>query len=181
MPDSISYRIYNNKIFVEKSTDGFIIDKYDLDGNKIATINRAFDKIEITKAEKDVAYKEYLGIPSLRRLKKTRGEAVFKQFINSLKFVYPEFHLPIKDITIGNDIIYVRTSKIKDNKEQFLLLKLNGDLIREKYLHKAKKPDFIVRIQGDKKYFSIYNGKYYYLKLSDTGDDEEWILYVEEI
>jgi hypothetical protein len=36
-------------------------------------------------------------------------------------------------------------------------------------------------MQGDKKYYTIYNRRFYYLKFVECEDDEEWEVHMEEI
>ena len=56
-----------------------------------------------------------------------------------------------------------------------------GNILKEVYLPIAKKVDFLVQMQGDKKYYNIHNDKFYYLKLVEKGDDEDWQVFVEKI
>ncbi|MCK5059233.1 MAG: hypothetical protein KAT34_21470 [Candidatus Aminicenantes bacterium] len=44
-----------------------------------------------------------------------------------------------------------------------------------------KKVDSIVQMQGDKKYYIIHNGTFYYLKLIEHEDDGDWQVFVEKI
>jgi hypothetical protein len=56
------------------------------------------------------------------------------------------------------------------------------NIIKKKvFLPKAKKVDFLVQMQGDKKYYSIHKDTFYFLKFIETDEDEDWELHRQEI
>lgn len=181
MPDNINFRIHRNSIYVEKSTEGFIIDVYDFSGQPLRTIKRAFPPLPVSSSQKEAAFADYLSIPSLARLKNEQGDAALKSYLNGLNFIYPDEHPPIMDIVVEGESIYVKTSEQMEGQDKWLILDLEGKLKKEISLPIAKKADFIVRIQGDKKYYQIHNGRYYDLRLKSLEDDEEWVLHAQNI
>ena len=51
--DSPIVKVYDNKIFIEESSEGFIIDVFDKDGGKIYRINKDYKKVKISQRYKD--------------------------------------------------------------------------------------------------------------------------------
>jgi hypothetical protein len=181
MPDGLNYCICDNKLFVEESPEGFVIEVFDSKGNKLDRIEKQYEKIKVPEAEKETAYNDYTGIPFLRRMRKERGKQWVDNFLKSQNIVYPDYYYPIHDIASDGKKLYVRTYHKKNNKEKYLIMDTKGNILKEVYLPIAKKVDFLVQMQGDKKYYNIHNDKFYYLKLVEKGDDEDWQVFVEKI
>ncbi len=181
MPDSLNYCVNDNKIYIEKSTEGFIIDIYNSDGEKIDQIERDFKKLKVSEAEKKIALKEYLNNPALVNAKKRKGEAFVNKYIKSLNIIYPDYYPPIQYITVNNNKIYIQTYEKKNGKIKYMIYNTNKKEFKEIYFPKVKKADFLVQMQGDKKFSTISNNRFYYLKNIETEDGEDWELHVEDI
>ncbi len=177
MPDSLNYCVDDNKIYIEKSIEGFKVDIYDSEGNKIDHLERTYNKVPVPETKKKNALKEYLNNPAIVNAKKRRGEAFVNQYIKSLKLIYPDFYPAIKYITSNNNNIYFQTSENKLNQIKYIIYDINNKKYKETYLPEVKKVDFLVQMQGDKKFFSIFNNKFYYLKYIETEDGEDWELH----
>jgi hypothetical protein len=185
MPDPLNYCLCDNKIFVEKSPEGFVIDVYDFEGNPLYQIKKEYEKIQVLDSHKKEAYNDYLQIPAFRRMIRERGKSFYENFIKALDIDYPKFFPAIQDILADpvSKKIYVKTYYKKDNKEEYLAMDLKGNILKKFYLPQVIKVDFLVQMQGDKKYYTIFNDKFYYLKLNDMEgeEDEDWEVHVENL
>ena len=183
MPDSLNYCLCDNKIFVEKSTEGFIIDVYDYSGNRLYRIEKPYNKIPVPDSRKKEAYNDYLEIPFFKRMIREQGKAYFNNYIKSETQVYPDYYPAIQDIIADpkSKKIYVKTYLREGDREEYLEMDIQGNILKKHFFPRARKVDFLVQMQGDKKYYTIHGGQFYYLKSVETEDDEDWELHAEEI
>ena len=107
-------------------------------------------------------------------MKKKRRKDVKKIFI----FEFPDYFPAIQNFEISDNKIYVQTSKIRDNKDEYIIMDLKGNILNKTFLTRYKKPSILSRLFGAK-LSVIKNEKIYYLK--ENEEKEEWELHVEEI
>jgi hypothetical protein len=181
MPDSLNYCIFDNKLFIEKSPDGFLIDVYDTQGNTINRIKRKDTGRAVTEKDKQEAFDDYFKIPYIQRIVKRLGKQEAMVEVKKFGLTYADHFPAIKYILSDGKSLYVQTYNTKNSRSEFLVMDAAGKLQKTVYLPLAKKVDFLVQMQGDKKYFHIHNNKYYYLKMIEDEDEESWELHVEEI
>lgn len=181
MPDPLHLCVWKDRVYVEESPGGLVIEAFDFQGNKVKRIEKEYDKLEVTEAHKKQAYNEYVSIPFIRRMIKREGMAAFKNFLKQVTLVYPDYFPAIDYMAADSGLLYLKTYYKKDGKFQFLVMNPEGKLVKKIYLPEAKKADFLVQMQGDKKFYTIHDGKYYYLKFYEEEDDERWDVHVEEI
>ncbi len=181
MPDGLNFCISGNELFIEESPEGFVIEVFDLEGNSVRKIQKQVDPIKVTSAHKEAAFSAFLDIPAMRRLRKQRGLAAAKNMVTSQPHEYAENFPAIQYILADGKNLCVKTYRLKDGKEEYMIMDTKGKVLDTVYFPKAKKVDFLVQMQGDKKYYTIHKGKFYYLLLEDDGEDEEWTIHVEPV
>ncbi len=149
----------DKKLYVFDQLKDFIIDIYDLSGNKIKTIKKDYKKIKIDKA-----YKK-------EKLEWFKIQPAFKEAPDRIRdMVYFLDYLPsIDNFSISNQKIFVQTSKIKDGKAEFIILNNNGETEKTLMLPNARIE--AIRPSPITNYLFI-NNNYYYL----TDIEEEWEL-----
>jgi hypothetical protein len=181
MPDSLNYCICDNKIFIEESPDGFVIEVFDSEGKKLKRIQKPFEKIKVTAGDKEAAFNAFLQIPSVVRQIKQLGKQEMINRLKSQNLVYPDTFPAIQYMLADNKKLYTKTYRKKNNKEEYLIMDLTGNILKKVYLPAVKKVDFLVQMQGDKKYYHIHNDKYYYLQMMESEEDEGWEVHVHEL
>jgi hypothetical protein len=181
MPDSLNYCVAGDKLFVDQSPDGFVIGVYDSEGNKLKEIRQNYKPIPVTTAQKEAAFNAYLDIPFFQRLIKEQGRAAAVTEAKKANLIYPDDYPPIQYMMVDNQKLYVKTYNKKNNKEEYLVMDLDGKGLKSFYLPEVRDVDFLVQMQGDKKYYTIHNNKFYYLKLTDVDDEEVWEVHMEPI
>jgi len=176
--DSLHFSVYKDKIYIEKSDKGFLIEILDSNGNKLYEIKKSFPLQEVTGKYKEEIM-EHLKMDSLiQMVSKTVGG--WENFKKKSSFNCPEAFPHIQDIIVTNDKIYISTYERKENKEKYIIMDLNGNLVGTPYLQVPRKAPYSVRVLGlDNRLFGIANNKYYYLY--ENEDEEEWELHAEEI
>jgi hypothetical protein len=179
LPDGLHYSVIGEKVYVEQSPDGFVIGVYDSLGNKIKEIKKDYLKKPVTKKDKEDAFNSLLDIPSMQRVIKERGRAAAIAMTNKQDVTYPDHFPAIKYMVADKNRLYIRTHHRKESKDQYLEMDTDGKILNTFYLPTVRDVDFLVKLQGDKKYYTIHNGTFYYLKLVDQDDEEAWEVHVE--
>lgn len=174
--DFANVAVGDDKIFVEKSPDGFLIDVYDTNGNKLYSIKREYEKQPIDSKEKERLENMMKNDAAVKDDLKTIGG--WEQMKKLMHFIYPDHYAPIKGIEISGGKLYVRTFKLKGDKEEYLVMDLKGNLIKKAYISRNLEANILAQVAGSKLY-SIYNGKLYYIQ--ENEDEEQWELHVESL
>jgi len=180
LPDGLNLCVSGQHLWVEESPDGFVIEVFDARGERVRRIEKEVAPLSVTAAHRRRGLADLMKIPALRRAVKEQGKA---KVMNDLSpnLVYPD-HLPaIGYITADKDAVYVSTPRRENGKVEFLRLDSAGKVIKSFFLPAAKEVDFLVRMQGDKNYFTIDGGTYYYLDFVESEDDEAWEVHAEAL
>ena len=127
--DFLLFCVHDNKIFVEKSNKGFVIDVFDFQGKKLYEINKSFEKIPITSSHKKQIIKDIEMDPQIQR-QLTQFGFKWEDFSKNFKFVFPPHFPPIRTMDIDNKRIYVKTFKKRDNQEQYIIMDLKGKILK---------------------------------------------------
>ena len=148
------------KLFVIAGRDGFAIDVFNTDGEKLYRIKKDEKGLKIPQSYKDKTMKWFKTAPNYKQY-----YGYFKSRI-SFKDYYP----PIATIIVDKDTIYVLTNKFKKEQRECILLDLEGNEKKRVYLP-------IPESYGmDSTFHFMFNDHYLY-KLEENIDDETWELY----
>ncbi len=176
LSDLVNFQVWDNKIFIEKSPEGFLIDVFDSNGNTLYQINRDYEKIKVTGAHKEAAIKEIKEDPTIKRRIKQFGS--WENLQQMMKFTFPDFMPPIQNIEIADGRIYARTFQKKNNNEEYIVMDLEGKMLQKTYIprvHPLSLKDQLIGV----KMAVIRNDKLYYLK--ENEEQEVWELHVYEV
>jgi hypothetical protein len=174
--DFTGFVVADDKIFVEQSPDGFLINVFDSNGNKLYHIKRDYEKQPITSEEIERLENMMKNDPAVKEDMKAFGG--WKALKKMMRFNYPDYYAPIKGIEISGGKLYVRTFKLKGDKEEYLVMDLKGNLLKKAYISRDLETGILAQVAGSKLY-SIFNDKLYYLV--ENEDEEEWELHVESL
>jgi hypothetical protein len=104
----------------------------------------------------------------------------FDNLKRRVKFIYLDLYPAIQSINGFGGKIYVKTFKKMDNKEEYVVMDLNGKELGKVYTPLVEKAPSMARLNGiDLQIYSIHKNKFYYLK--ENEDEEEWELHVQNI
>jgi hypothetical protein len=156
---------------VEKSREGFVIDVFDGGGSFQYRIEKKYEKIAVTEDNEHEALERLKTDPFVKRIG-------FEQFRQFSQFVWPKTLPAIKDFAVDDGRIYIRTSRVRDGKENWLILDLAGDILGDADLSPLVSPPLMAALYGIH-YFTIDGNKLYSIK--DNEKTDEWELFVEEI
>lgn len=148
-----------SRIYLLPKTKDFYIEVYDSQGKQISIIKRDYEKIKITEQHKLKLKKEFWSIPSvIRNL----------SYHKKREYIFPEYFHAINDMDSSDNTLYIKTFFTKNNKEEYLLLNLDGKYLKKVYLPEAAR-----------NYFSFNNNQFYYI--TENIDEEAWELHMVDI
>ena len=176
VPDLIYYDVYDDKIFIDRSPDGFIIDVFDSQGKKLSQVEKDYEKIKVTNDHEQEIINRFKEDPNVKSsIQRRGGWAELKKILN---INFPDFFPAVQELEITGKKIYIRTFKLKENKSEYVVMDLKGNIIKRVYLPQVENVPYMSRIIGAKLH-TIYNDKFYWL--IESEDEEKWELHVEEI
>jgi len=170
--DYPTVRIYNGKIFIEESADGFIIEIFNREGKKLNRIQKNYRKIKVSQKYKDEVINRLKGD---QLIKVMGGWLSFKKLF---KLHFPDTFPPIQGIEVSQDKIFVQTYKEVDNKYEFIVMNFQGQILKRIFLPKFRNVSLAGSILGTK--LHLIRGNYLFYLLEDE-EDEEWHLYKEKL
>jgi hypothetical protein len=170
--DTPLFRIFKNKIFIEKSSEGFIIDVFDSEGEKLYQIKKKYLKRKIPQNFKE---KVFTDLKKDSLIKMLGG---WDNFSKMFKTTFPETFPAIQGMEVSGDRIYVQTYNTTEAGEEFIIMDLTGQVIKKVMIPKFSRKTLIGTILGTRLH-TISNSKVYYLKEDEVN--EEWNFYVETI
>lgn len=171
------YQVADNKIFVEKSNQGFLIDVYDVKGNKLYEIKKEYPKIPITSDDEKAMIRDMEMDPETQALLKRYG-FTWTEFSKNFKYDFPSHRPPIKSMEIDNNKIYVSTFRREGNAFEHIVMDLKGNVLKTAFIEPSAKEGMLGLLLGIK-LETIYNDRIYYIQ--ENEDEEEWELFVREI
>ena len=174
--DFVYFSACDDKIFIDRSADGFIVDVFDNQGKKLYQVEKEYEKIKVSEDQKKEIINRFKEGPNIKAQSQQLGGWEELKKIFTMNF--PGFYPAIQEMTITGKKIYIQTFKLKDNKSEYVVMDLKGNISKRVYLPRFENTPLIAKIIGAKLH-TIYNDKLYYLM--ENEDEEEWELYVEEI
>lgn len=176
--DAIYFAVYKDRIYVEKSEKGFVIEVFDSKGSSLFEIKKDFGSRKITGKDREAILKNLKGDNFVKLMVKAAGG--WENFKKRMGFIYPGSFPPIQDIIVSDDRIYVSTYDRKGDKEKYIIMDLEGNILAAPYLPVPKESSFLSKTLGrGSRFYGIAGHKFYYLK--ENEDDEEWELHAIKI
>lgn len=172
IPESLNFGVCDDKIFIEKSDKGFLIEVLDSTGEKLYQVEKKCERLKVTDESKKKIYDKLKEEPRV----KEQGWENIKKIIN---FTFADSFPPIQDIVVDNKKIYVKTFKEKKDKVEFIIMDLKGKIQKRVYLPEIRNRYLVYLAGYGPKFYSIHNNKYYYMK--ENEKTEAWELYVIDI
>lgn len=164
--------VYNNKLYVEDSSRGFIIEIFNLSGNKINIIRKPYEKMSISAEFR----KRTLGFIQNDSIIKAQGG--WDAIKDKLSVDFPSEFPPIQEMNISGNRIYIQTYKEKSNNIEYIIMDLSGNILKRVYLPRFDDVTVTGKLLGARLHV-IYNGKLY--NVSEDEENECWVLNILEI
>ena len=184
IPDSISFCVYKEKIYIEDSRKGFLIKVFDSNGNFLYKIEKEYPEIEVTrkiiKREMEHIKESFMQ----KRLSVTVpihiGQEGWESFKKWAKFTSTKYLPSIKDILVKENRIYLQTYQKKGDKEEYIILNLKGKLLKRVFLPRLRSfalyDSFL--LGAGVKFYDFLGNSFFYLEEDEV--EETWkIIQVE--
>ncbi len=174
--DYLNFEVYDDKIFIEESPLGMFIEVYDSEGNKLYHIKKPYEEIKVTEADKETAAAELREDEKAYLMIRQLGS--WEKVLEVMDILFPAFKPPIRSIEINNNKLYVQTFRQQDNKDEFVVMDLKGNILKTVFLPMGSRPGVEDKIRGVK-YYTIADDQLYYLK--ENKEKKVWELYIEAV
>jgi hypothetical protein len=184
IPDALNFRVYDDKIFIEESPEGFLIEVFDINGKKLYQIEKKHEKMKVPEEYKKIV-ENHLKQDFLH--KKVNlfvpfhiMESGWQGFRKWATLIYPDYLTPVRDIFVDNNKIYVQTFHRQDNKQEYITMDLKGNMIKKVYLPVVRPSTFASEMVGlGLKFYSIDKDRFVYLV--ENEEEEEWEVHMVDI
>ena len=171
IPDVLNFAVWDNRIYVEKSREGFVIEIFGSEGGRLGRIENPTPQMPVTQKHKDEAVENVRNDPFVKRM----GYEAFARFS---QFAWPRALPAIRDFVVADERIYVRTPQTREGEENWLILDLAGRPLGSAFLPRMEDAPLMAHLSGVN-YFTIHQKALYFIR--DNERTEEWELHVEEI
>lgn len=157
LEEQTAYETDGERIFLSIGKE-FVIDTFDREGKKIASITREYERAKFTEKDRETVLEEI------------RTDPQQKQFFDFFKerAVFPDYWPAVASIFPSGDILYVMTFKREGDAYEVFALKMDGTLVSRKMI------PFRFRTPLQPYPSNVVDGKLYQLI---ENDDEEWELH----
>ena len=178
IPDSLSFSVFKNKVYLEDSRKGFLIKVFDDNGKELYKIKKNIKRIKVTKK---IIEQEMMSLKESFKQKRLSvtvpihiGSQGWKAFKKWAKFIEPEYLPSIKDITVKNNRIYLQTYLKKGEKEEYFIMDLKGKIIKRVFLPQLKSFALYdsIMLGSGLKFYDFSDNSFYYLE--EDEEDEIW-------
>jgi hypothetical protein len=174
--DFINIQVHGDKIYIEKSPDGFIVEVFNKDGEKLYEINSPQKPVKVGSADRLMMETEFREDPWTKPQIKALGG--WDEAKKLFKMQFPENYPAIKTLDVADGRLIVQTHRSLDDKDEYIIMDLNGENQKRVFIPRRVPAPMMARIMGVKRY-AIQNGTLYYIK--ENLDEEEWEIHREQI
>ncbi len=148
--DFLVFTVGNDKIFVERSPEGLLIDVFDFNGKKLYTVGDGSKGLAAGEKMRSVLEDILKNDPQIQKrmmiMKRT-----WKEMKRGMNFKVPEFLPAIQNFFITQGKIYIQKSLIKDGKADFVIMDIKGKKISDKTMKVYGKEAFMAKNDGNQK------------------------------
>jgi hypothetical protein len=152
------FQTCDNKVFIAGFAD-FTIVVVDHEGNQLNPIKKDYQRLKFTEGHKQQVYEFLQSNPETKpRFETIRKQLIFPSYLPAIRYIYG-----------GNRRIYVQTYRMENEKTEFYVLNLSGEIVKKVFLPIIN--ENIVETYP----LSIIGGNVYQLV---ENEEEEWDLHV---
>ncbi len=165
IPDSIHFQVYKDRIYVDKSPEGFVIGVFDPSGHKVKEIRKEYVPVAVTPQHKQDYERMMREDPNMQM-----SPQDWERFKSQTRFKFLENFPAIRDFLITDEKIYVQTFRSDNGREVHRVLDLDGRDLGTALLPEVRKPGYTENMMGTGvRLYTIANGRFYYLADEEEG------------
>ncbi|MCX6582806.1 MAG: hypothetical protein NT166_21735 [Candidatus Aminicenantes bacterium] len=155
METAVSFQCNTNNIFLINGSKGLFIEVFDFNGQSVRVIEKDFPKIKIPESVKKKRLEDFL---------KPFSSDHKKRIEKTFTFDFPEYFSAMQDFLLVGDKLYIKTYRIEEDREEYIILDTKGNLLKNVFLPEAQPGSW-----------TFFGNKFYFLK--DNDEKEEWELH----
>jgi hypothetical protein len=165
--DLLHFAVVGDRICVEESPRGFVIELFDVSGSRVGTISRARVGVPVTPADRD---REMALVRKEKRVAAMIGMTGSWEKLRQIwKITFPAVTPALREIQASDGRLLARTFERKDGTEKYLLLDLDGKAQQELSLPMPTDAETEARVSGTA-FFKLVGNRFYYLR-QDAGSN----------
>lgn len=159
--NNFSYPVYKDRVYVVAGKEGFVIDIFDLQGDRLKRIQKKYTPLKVTES-----YRQQI-------MQWFQKSSQYKQFYELLKerITFKSHFGAVQNMMVENDRIYVFTFQKKDDLTELIIMDLKGEELARKYVPLTGIPGNMLEMPA----YTIDN--HYYYILIENEDEEVWELH----
>ncbi|MCP4218906.1 MAG: hypothetical protein GY765_30010 [bacterium] len=166
--DYVNFSVCNDKIYIESSPDGFVINVFDSDGNTLEQIKQDYEKIPTSDEYKKDIVERFQKDPRIKQQIDAAGG--WTNFKTKLTLNYPATLPAIRNFAAMKNNFAVRTYKMVGVKDEYLITDLKGKVLKRTLLPAVDRDVPLLSELFGVKLYSFSDGVFYCL-IED--EDEE--------
>jgi hypothetical protein len=176
--DSLHFDVFKNKIYIEKSLQGFVIAVFDQQGNLETEIKKEFTVPKISSRDKKDMMENLQNDPLVKMMAEREGG--WNNFRKRMNFNYPEAYPAIRNLLVSENQIVTTTYHQQNHLQKYIIMDLTGTLEKSVWLPVPHRSSYLTQAMGrDNRFYGITGNHYFYLK--ENADSEEWEIHMVEI
>lgn len=173
--DFINFRVYDNKLFVEESPEGFCIKVFDEKGNELYEIKKPFDAIKVEAGHREQLIKDFQDDPWVKPQIRALGGWEEVKKIVQIQFL--DYFPAIKNLDISGGKLIIQTFRESQGKEEYIVMDFKGNIEKKLFVPPKVKVHLMPQIFGVK-LSAVQDGKLFFVQ---ENEDEEWELQVLDL
>jgi hypothetical protein len=174
--DLLHFAVVGDRICVEESPKGFVIETFDVAGNRVSTIERACVAVPVTDADR----KREMAL--VRREKRVAAMIAKTGSWEELRRIwtisFPDRKPPIRELQAVGNRLLVRSFDRNDGMDRYFMLDLNGTVLQELLLPIPTDAETEARVGGTA-FFKLLGERFYYLR--QNLDPDRWEVHVANV
>lgn len=169
-PDAQNFWTWNDKIFIEKSEQGFVIEVFSSSGERLSRLSKDIKRNPVKAPDRERV------IEVLKQDPETKAMGGWEWLKKQLEFHIPDTLPLIREFSAGEGKLYIQTYHMKGSQVEYIILDLSGQVLNRVFLPQPPPVLFDDQLSGRiNRYYSFCGDFYYYLW--EDLDTENWELH----
>jgi len=174
--DQLHFAVARDRVCVEESPKGFVVECFDSSGRSVSAIERARAGVPVTAADRD---REMALVRTEKRVALMIGMTGSWEKLRQIwTITFPAVTPPLRELQAGANRLLARTFERTGDTVKHVLLDLDGTAERELWLPMPTDAETEARVSGTA-FFKLVGDRYYYLR-HDAGSNR-WEVFATSV